>query len=86
MALHGDIRVSGQRIGYWSCRRLQEEVVAVDDFYDYECYVEVYDRHGEQHRHTFNVSHRYSNGALVLAAKVQLGAHSLIRGGMQTHG
>jgi hypothetical protein len=77
VALHGDIRVSGRRIGYWSTRRLEcnqhndgRDVGVCPASHDYECYVEWYDLDGHQHRDNFTLPHTYAEGALALASKI----------------
>lgn len=96
MALHGDIRVNGQRIGYWSARRLEcthpGDVGVCPADHEYECYAEWYelgvvDGHDSgQRRHTFRLTHTYSHGAMSLAAKVTGCAATLGAAGVSTHG
>jgi hypothetical protein len=63
MALHGLIQVNDQPIGAWSAVRVAE---GADGIYRYRCEVQV--NHGIPRR--FYVLHRYSDGAVALAAKV----------------
>ena len=70
MALHGDLSVNGERIGYWEAKRLQP-FQPDRDTYSYECRV---DRHrdGKIEMVQFVLDHNYSEGAEMLAAKVLL--------------
>jgi hypothetical protein len=75
VALHGDIRINNDIIGYWYAQRV-EEVVDPDGEHLYIC------RYGEERGVAggveiwsieFTVSHRYSDGAGELARKVLQG-------------
>lgn len=69
MALHGEIRINGQEIGYWSARRLADVwPVPADMVNEYETTLKI-----DGKVTTGRVTHRYGDGAAVLAAKV-LGA------------
>lgn len=63
--LHGEIMVNGHAISQWSARRLTD-ISDTEAFHLYECRVE---REGGR-AIAFTLSHRYSDGATVLAQKV----------------
>lgn len=63
MALHGDVRINGERLYAWSARRLSWMPEAENE---YE--VEVYAPDGEGLAVT-RLTHVYDDGALALAAK-----------------
>lgn len=64
MALHGDISVNGQELFTWVARRIDYVTTEIND---YE--VDLYEPSGDGIKNTI-ISHRYDDGALVLAAKV----------------
>lgn len=64
MALHGDIRINGHELFTWAARRID---VVTTEVNDYE--VDLYKPSGDGIKNTI-LSHRYDDGALVLAAKV----------------
>ncbi len=75
MALHGDIRVNGQRVGYWSCVRQKckhddGRGVVCSGAHTYDCTVEWHDFAHRWHQRTFTTQHRYAEGSLALASKV----------------
>lgn len=65
MALHGSIEINGDQLGVWQARRLTK-LRGTDAVHDYEWRViarQGFDRTGV-------LSHRYSDGAVKLAALV----------------
>lgn len=67
MALHGVIAVNGVTIGGWQATRT-EPLREGRDEYVYDCQVDMYNFPTQ--RHTFQLSHHHSDGALVLASQV----------------
>lgn len=65
MSLHGEILVSGESIGDWGARRI-EKLKGRDETHEYDVHVTLYDNvfHWQGRIH-----HRYSDGAVALAAK-----------------
>lgn len=70
--LHGDIRVTGNVIATWSARRL---VRPPQERNDYEVQVTYQDPHGSVHTAKGVLSHKFSDGALLLTSEVMAWAH-----------
>lgn len=68
MALHGDISVNGEVIGRWQARR-RTLSVNPDGTAEYDCVASMYADNPPRAR-TCRLTHRYDDGAMVLAAKV----------------
>lgn len=68
MALHGDISVNGEVIGRWQARRLTVHLDP-DGTAEYDCAATVYADNPPRAR-TCRLTHRYDDGAMVLATKV----------------
>lgn len=60
MSLHGTINLNGRQLIAWTARRLADHPQEINE---YECRV-------SNRLDDFTVTHRYSDGAAVLAAKV----------------
>lgn len=68
MALHGDIRVNGGKIGDWEAVRRQHPPNI--DFNVYDIVVTYTDPLGNRHGYADSLVHRYGDGAITLAAEV----------------
>lgn len=70
MALHGSIEINHQLIGYWSAVRRSAKTQQTPDAVNvYDC--EVHSSwNGEIYLRRFEVTHRYGDGAVALAARV----------------
>lgn len=69
MALHGAIKVNGNILGAWTAVRVtntEDAVLTPDAVSEYECSVGMLD--GDQF--DFNLTHRFGDGALVLASSI----------------
>lgn len=64
MALHGDVAINGNQILYWSARRTKPEIY---DSNEYE--VEVFE-HASGETVRFKLTHKYDDGAAILASSV----------------
>lgn len=65
MSLHGSINVNTRAVGWWTARRVTNARSNT-----YECCVDWTGVNGTRQRHTFDLTHNYDDGAVVLAAKV----------------
>ena len=68
MALHGEIKINHQVLGYWSAQRVTNTTGAPTDdmISEYKCTVSM--NHAPEI--VFYLTHRYGDGAHILAAKV----------------
>lgn len=70
MSLYGALNVGGEVIGTWQAQRLGP-ITGADETHYYQCQVDRYASMDKPAgRYTFVVSHRYSDGAYALAARV----------------
>lgn len=66
--LHGDIMINGTVIGSW---RAVRQTFDVNEVNSYDCHVELAERGDDKGFSTsFALPHRYTDGPVVLAAKV----------------
>ena len=63
MALHGDIKVNGTKIGYWEAVRTDQ--IRYPENPAYRCKFVNGDK-----EYNFSLTHRYADGPAVLASKV----------------
>lgn len=73
MALHGNLEVNGQTIGYWSATRRDKDTKSrlPDEVLDYDWEVVVYATDSQPRgRWEGTLWHRFGDGALALAATV----------------
>lgn len=69
LMLHGEIKVNHREVGYWQAVRL-DGLKLTQQTSNYRCNVTRRLIHGGYQRCDFNLTHRYDDGAAVLAAKV----------------
>jgi hypothetical protein len=74
MSLHGDVRVNGEQIVWWSAHRKSGAPAVVAE---YAVDLAWFEDHEWQHRH-FTILHRPKEGAVSLTAKVMVRAEQML--------
>lgn len=69
--LHGAILVNEKCIGTWVAVRKQHPPQEVND---YECAIEYQDQSGVRHDASFTIKHVFTEGALILTARIMFEA------------
>lgn len=67
MPLHGDIRINDMKIGEWVAVRQEQPPTETNTYKVSVAYRDVYDR---EHKAEGEITHKFGDGALVLASEV----------------